>query len=75
MIPVNSVAEQNSHALGRPGHQSSSIGDPGTTFFVNDPNFCKERNVRKGGMWKLPQVWKSIKVAFGNIFLMIFTPA
>jgi hypothetical protein len=28
----------------------------------------KERKLRKGGrLWKPPQPWKSIKVAFGNI--------
>jgi hypothetical protein len=28
-----------------------------------------------GGLWKLPQPWKSNKDAFGDIFLMISTAA
>jgi hypothetical protein len=28
-----------------------------------------------GGLWKLTQPWKSIKVAFGDFLLMIFTAA
>jgi hypothetical protein len=55
MIPINNAAEQNSHAAGRPARQSSSIGDPGTIFFVQTSGFLeikkmnpKERNLRKG---------------------------
>jgi hypothetical protein len=29
----------------------------------------------RGGLWKLPQPWKSEAVAFGDIFLMISTAA
>ena len=29
----------------------------------------------RGGQWKLPQPWKSTKVAFGDFFLMISTAA
>jgi len=29
----------------------------------------------KGGLWKLPQPWKSTKDAFSDIFLMISTAA
>jgi hypothetical protein len=36
----------------------------------------KKENFRKGnGPWKLPQLWKSIKVAFGVILVMISTAA
>jgi hypothetical protein len=41
-------------------------------------DFHKERKRSKkkerGGLWKLPQPWKSYKDAFGDI-LMIFTAA
>jgi hypothetical protein len=32
-------------------------------------------NGGREALWKLPQRWKSIKVAFGNFFLMISTAA
>src|SRR5713226_2678715 len=48
MIPANNAAEQNSHALGRPGRQSSSIGDPGTTFFVNGSEFLQRKKCSEG---------------------------
>ena len=35
----------------------------------------KERKLRRGSLWKLPQPRKSFKVAFGNIFLMISSAA
>jgi hypothetical protein len=35
----------------------------------------KERTVEGGRLWKLPQPRKSTKVAFGTIFLMIFSAA
>jgi hypothetical protein len=35
----------------------------------------KKETFGRGGLWKLPQPWKSIKVAFGNFFLMISTAA
>ena len=35
----------------------------------------KEPKKKESGLWKLPQPWKSEKVAFGNIFLMISTAA
>jgi hypothetical protein len=48
MIPVNNAAEQNSHALGRPARPSSSIGDPGTTFFVNGSEFLQRKKSSEG---------------------------
>jgi hypothetical protein len=35
----------------------------------------KKERFGRGGLWKLPQRWKSIKVAFGNFLLMISTAA
>jgi len=35
----------------------------------------KKEKFGRGGLWKLPQPWKSTKVAFGNFFLMISTAA
>jgi hypothetical protein len=38
----------------------------------------KQKQAKKkerGGLWKLPQQWKSEAVAFGDIFLMISTAA
>ena len=32
-----------------------------------------ENNGGREGLWKVPQLWKSTKVAFGNFFLMIST--
>jgi hypothetical protein len=48
MIPVNNAAEQTSHALGPLGRQSSSIGDPGTTFFVNGSEFMQRKKCSDG---------------------------
>jgi hypothetical protein len=39
-------------------------------FFTKKEKRSKKE--RKGGLWKLPQPWKSEKVAFGDFFLMIF---
>jgi len=51
-------------------------------IFRRSLDFDKERKRTKkkekfgrGGLWKLPQPWKSRKVAFGNFFLMISTAA
>jgi hypothetical protein len=51
-------------------------------FRVTGLGFSQERKRSKkkeqfgrGGLWKLPQPWKSIKVALGNFFLMISTAA
>jgi len=35
----------------------------------------KEKRSKKESLWKLPQPWKSQKVAFGDVFLMISTAA
>jgi hypothetical protein len=35
----------------------------------------KKEASRGGGLWKLPQPWKSTKGAFGDFFLMISTAA
>src|SRR5262249_54465341 len=35
----------------------------------------RSKKERKGRLWKLPQQWKSDKVAFGDFFLMISTSA
>ena len=35
----------------------------------------KKKEVEGGGLWKLPQPWKSTKEAFGDFFLMISTVA
>jgi hypothetical protein len=48
-------------------------------FSVAGEDFHKERKRSKkkerGGLWKLPQPWKSNKDAFGDFFLMISTAA
>jgi hypothetical protein len=70
------------HAEGRARSRSASITDPGANNFSAEPDFNKERKRTKkkekfgrGGLWKLPQPWKSRKVAFGNFFLVISTAA
>jgi hypothetical protein len=35
----------------------------------------KQKRKKRGGLWKLPQPWKSEKVAFGDLFLTISTAA
>jgi hypothetical protein len=35
----------------------------------------KQKRKKGGGLWKLPQPWKSKAVAFGDFFLMISTAA
>jgi hypothetical protein len=67
--------------VGRPGSRSSPISDPGATFFPQPPHGGTERKKKepkkkeRGGLWKLPQPWKSTKDAFGDIYLMISTAA
>jgi hypothetical protein len=34
---------------------------------------ARPKKKERGGLWKLPQPWKSEKVAFGDFFLMIST--
>jgi len=35
----------------------------------------KQKRKKRGGLWKLPQPWKSGKVAFADLFLTISTAA
>jgi hypothetical protein len=35
----------------------------------------RKKQAEGGGLWKLPQPWKSTKEAFGDFFLMISTAA
>ena len=44
---------------------------PGAFFFFEHKALNKTRRAKT--LWKRPQLWKSIKVAFGNFFLMIPT--
>jgi hypothetical protein len=37
------------------------------------PHSRTEKLGGREGLWKMPQLWKSTKVAFGNFFLMIST--
>jgi len=37
------------------------------------PRPLTERIAGREGLWKMPQLWKSTKVAFGGFFLMIST--
>ena len=56
------------------------LPDEGNGAGIGNGVFHKERKRSKkkekfgrGGLWKLPQPWKSTKDAFGGIFLMIST--
>jgi hypothetical protein len=79
----NAVRMNSRHAESRSGSRTSSINDRGANYFATGKsNLDKERKRTKkkerfgrGGLWKLPQRWKSIKVAFGNFLLMISTAA
>lgn len=44
-------------------------------FSVSDGKSTKEQNSTTERLWKVPQLWKSKAVAFGNFFLMISTVA
>src|SRR5215831_11873111 len=44
---------------------------PGAFFFLQHP--AQTKNACRKALWKRPPLWKSIKVAFGNFFLMIST--
>jgi hypothetical protein len=56
--------------------RSSSIRDPGAKFSSQSSGRKKKNpKERRGGLWKLPQPWKSSKEAFGDFFLMISTAA
>jgi hypothetical protein len=37
------------------------------------PSFASRKHRRARGLWKMPPLWKSTKVAYGGFFLMIST--
>jgi len=46
---------------------------PGMAAFDQFPDLSGKKSQGRHALWKLPQLWKSIKDAFGNFFLMIST--
>jgi hypothetical protein len=46
---------------------------PGMVAFDRVPQPGRNKNPGRHALWKLPQLWKSTKVAFGDFFLMIST--
>src|SRR5262245_56220659 len=64
---VDRIEELSSAVYKRSGREMFSKTFHGTTK--------KEKRSKKESLWKLPQPWKSQKVAFGDVFLMISTAA
>src|SRR5262249_18703806 len=51
------------------------VGDIFSTTFGAQRKKKEAKKKESGGLWKLPQPWKSAKVACGDFFLMISTAA
>src|SRR5436309_15976021 len=57
----------------RVGHLTEFISRRNSDFHKERKRTKKKEKLGRRGLWKLPQLWKSIKVAFGDFFLMIST--
>jgi hypothetical protein len=56
---------------GQGDRRSWPINDPGAKLFGRFSQRKKKGPKKKESLSKLPQLWKSIKVAFGDFLLMI----